>query len=417
MKRLIIMTAMYSSRLGKECFLMLELIVLLILANFVLSPFIKDLSMRNVIMSHVPQHAIYRGASSSDADTALTVERMNFLDEQIQTLPGLIGQGKVSKYYSIFGKTDKDNVTSVIFYNDDMIRNTSLPLSEGAWHNEPGTDPCSIYIGGTLKEQYDVGDPIEIQCTFVDFNSDGSEDSQIKIDISAVVAGKLDGEDFYYHLGTPGSYASLRTIGQYANDQAVKIGENVAGNIVIVAGAWSLVPLNMIAVNDLLFFDDSIDTVSDAAILQEANPQLGSFTALETLDKNQRKETLQSLQFETIMLIVLLPLTLLGIGGYSVLMIIRKQRELALYHLCGMSKRTLLFMNIGSKLLLIIPPAALSLILAPNIAVFFTDGYTFNWISFCLCVGFALLVLMTSTLLGALRIRRMNIIDLIRKGD
>ena len=360
MKHLIILGKQYSRLLIRELVIMLMIVFILISLFGALSPLFYSITLNRYISSALPDNAIYFYPSTRILSSILTSDSLDTENEQ-KSLEAMIdgiadefavsGIGK-TRAYGIgrdWSGTSRD--TKYIGYNDDLIEFTSLPLAEGTWLDEHKEDEAvPVVVGGAFRDQdhMRVGDRLSI-----DFAADGAK-------TDCVVVGILNEDDMYLSISageTNPSALSLARLYRWEQDDPEAFD---CGIIIFPSSRVEDHLLGIISPGCLFFFDEKRDTSIQADMLSSLN-QYGHSGALPAMLKTEYMRIVHVYNGDMVTSFSLFLFCILGLGGYTILMLEKNTRIMQVYRVCGMTKVYGTGLEILSIALPVILPACLTI--------------------------------------------------------
>ena len=360
MKCLIVLRKQYSRFFLRELVIMLMVVFILLALYGALSPLFYSITLNRQVSSALPDNAIYfypsqRILSSVVMNPFDSENEQRSLDAMIDGLAdefGVSGIGKTRSYGIGRDWSGTGRDTEYIGYNDDLIEHASLPLAEGTWLDEHMDDEAvPVVVGGAFRDQdhLRVGDRLSI-----DFAADG-------VKTECVVVGILNEDDMYLSIGvgqTMPSTLSLATLYRWEWDDPEAFD---TGILIFPSSRAEGRMLGFTSPGCLFFFDGGQNTSEREAMLSSLD-RYGHSGVLPEMIKNEYMRIVAVYNGDMVTSFSLFIFCILGLGGYTILMLERNTRITQIYRVCGMTKAYGTGMEILSVALLVILPAILTLV-------------------------------------------------------
>ncbi len=410
MKLFYLIRKLYSRYLIREAVIILLTAYLIYALATALSPISYTLSLQNSVKESVRSESIYflpfeRVQSLLDGRLYASEEEVDEMSDLMKrslgTIDGLIGQGKTAEL--IFSNDSHDNIR-MIGYDDAMRKNCSLPLKDGEWFQpadaQQPSDSIPVVLGGRYRDLYSVGDCFEL-------NIDMTGKT-----MKCYVIGLLDDRDIFFNLGYGSTMPRLNSIA--VMNKWVNMGVPGADQFIMLA---PLEKLNFVTPSDvsksrLLFFEEGTNVQKTASVLQEGG-KYGNYYTVDTLFHNELEITFKIYNTEFVLALVLFLFGVFGLGGYTLLSHSRNENVFGVYFLCGMKKRTAVFISVLAASLLVAIPAVVMTLLSPlYIPAMSESGIITYWVT----IGSVSIIIIISALISAQRIAKMNLSQ-IDKGE
>jgi Predicted permease. len=226
------------------------------------------------------------------------------------------------KYF--FGSPVGDNITNIQFFafSDGIIQNLKLPLSSGKWFSKSYrlSNQIPVILGGKLSSSYHVGDTIKINYVNVDDNID-------KTEIELLVIGIINKYNYTIYLGAGGDDLGLNEIFSTLEDYYAIIpldNKNLPANLNYQDECGRI----------LLFSNKSI-CENHIKELKNNLKDYGCFYTIKELKSNYIKFMRSKISKQVIILLFVFALALAGLGGNNALSQLFREKEFAIYFLCG----------------------------------------------------------------------------------
>ncbi len=360
MKHLIVLGKQYSRLLIRELVIMLMIVFILFSLFGALSPLFYSITLNRHVSSALPDNAIYFYPStrilssilmSDSLDTEKEQQSLEELIDSIADVFAVSGIGKTRAYGIGRDSSGTGRDTEFVGYNDDLIDFTSLPLAEGTWlseHKEEEAVP--IVVGGAFRDQDHlcVGDSMT-----VDFAADGNK-------TDCIVVGILNQDDMYFNIGageTRPSTLSLAKLYRWEQDDPAAFD---TGILIFPSSRVEERLLGITSPGCLFFFEGKQDQSSQADLLS-ALEQYGHSGALPSMIQNEYMRIVHTYNGNMVTAFSLFLFCILGLGGYTILMLEKNTRSVQIYRACGMTKAYGTGLEIFSIAFLVILPTCLTI--------------------------------------------------------
>lgn len=410
MKTLYLVRKLYSKYLIREVVLMILIAYLIFALTIVVAPFAYMISLQNDILANINHPSIYfqpfeRVQNMLDGflfASEKDVQTMNMLlEESINSIEGVIGQGKTS---DMTFTNDEQDAIRILGYNDDMIKYCSLPLKNGRWFDTIDREQMTtlpVVIGGLYRDIYQVGDSFDLKIDITDSV------------LNCSVIGVLDDQDTYFNLGYGSTAPGLNSIA--VMNKWLNMGEISEKQYILIAplDKMNFVTPYDISKSRMLFFENGVEIDKLAESLQ-ANGEYGNYYAINTLYDNEINVTLILYKNEVVLSIVLFLFGIFGLGGYTLLTHSRNEAVFGIYFLCGMKKRTAILISLVATIFLVLIPSAVMTMLAP---VYVKEMAQTGGITYLICLAVITAIMIISSLISIIRISRIKLIRLYKGAD
>ena len=268
-----------------------------------------------------------------------------------------------------------DADTKYMDYDDSIIEHMKLPLSKGSWFSIDETN--EVILPYELSRKYSLGDKIQI---------DGCELEIIafldraNIVLECMTTGNVEIDD----LLCKDSYVILTNGIKKPNGQKYSFDSTAPG---------------------IIIFDNKRTTV-------ERLSKIGSSQSMEEISDNYmihtRERFFSQLQLELILLI----LTISGLGTMNFLSMYQRRKEYGIYFLCGLTKRKTIFLSLGMNFIVSIIALAIVFLLYGMIQ---SMRIYFNLTNICVTFVIIMIILILSSIPFYLITKRESIINLTRR--
>ena len=360
MKHLIILRKQYSKLLMRELVIMLMIVFILFSLLGALSPLFHAILSNRYVSSSLPDNTIYFYPSDRVltsimmSDTEAENGPQQSMEKQIDSISDEItasGVGQTTDVYMIGSdgsNTGRDTV--FIGYNDDLIDFASLPLEQGTWLSEHKQDEAvPIVVGGAFrdKDHMRVGEHMTV-C----FAADDSK-------TDCVVAGILNKDDMYFNISsgeTDISTYSIASLYKWEQEDTAAFDNG----IIIFPSSRVGNRLSDYSPGYLFFFDEGQNPSSQANILSYLN-KYGHSSTIPEMMKNRYLRTVSVNNSDVVTSFSLFVFCILGLGGYTILMLEKNARVMQIYRICGMTKTYGTGIKIFTVALLVVLPSGLTL--------------------------------------------------------
>ncbi|CZT57466.1 ABC transporter permease [Solibaculum mannosilyticum] len=412
MKFLYLLLKQHSRFFLREIIIMLQIVFLVYSITMVTAPIAFTLTTSKQLEHSIHQKAVYMSPylriqtllkDMGDEKEKKALE--SDLEKSVASVEGLLGQGKMGT--TAFGLGGSIYVNAFC-YNEDLIKYTKLPLSEGKWFSEVENTErrIPVILGGKTKNVLEVGQEFPALISMWD------ENGRQEIEVTGVVIGKLADEDLYFRFDAWGEEPLIEVLAHRASSS--ETASNPQEDFVLTpleAIPEEVRPTPM--ASRLLFLDPSQGEESTAQYLKD---NFGDYSVYHTIPEifgNQNQSDLRGANTYVVLSGVLFLLCIFGLGGYLLLSLSKNEFMLGVYYLCGMRKRQAFLLYLIPTFVMLLIPTVVASFLSPSMINVqnFIDVTTY--ISILILV---LLVFFISVLVAWLRIRKMEPVDLIRKG-
>ena len=412
MKFLYLLLKEHSRFFIREIIIMAQVMFLIYSIAMCTGPIAYSIATNTAIRQSIHQKAIYMnpysriknivsGYSSHTREEKEALSQQ--VEESVQSVDGLIGQGEISLNTLSIG-----NQSCYAFcYSDDLIKYIQLPLEEGHWFSDEivtinGRVP--VIVGGTIKGKYEVGQEFEGKMSGM------TSESVEEVTIPCVVVGILGEEDVFFRFDSYGSEPQLGEIARRRSDSKEE-------QIPILIMPQSTLPEEIRSLPDtnrLLFLDDRVDEQQTVEKLNDTYGELATFHTIDELFQNQIAWDLQNANTYVVLAGVLFLLCIFGLGGYLLLTLSENESIMGVYSLCGMTT---------GKMAAIVLIPVFFLLLIPTVIMSFLSAHfipmqsTIDISTYVLSILLVVLVFCISAAVALLRMKRMKPVDLIREED
>ncbi|MDD4494781.1 MAG: hypothetical protein PHV32_10650, partial [Eubacteriales bacterium] len=162
----------------------------------------------------------------------------------------------------------------------------------------------------------------------------------------------------------------------------------------------------------LLFFENEQELTDYRLKNEDGLSKFGNMYSFQELYKNQKKFNFEMTKGSILIFILIMILSLFGMGGYNFLLVINSMRTISILYTYGLSKRKALALCLVSKIILILIPAIISVFISPVLSIYPAD------ISVALgCIAAIVLILASVSLFSIKTINKAEIIYSLNKGD
>ena len=417
MKRLILLSLLYSKYFIKEIVIIVQGTVLGICLLLAIIPFLYSQSITDTIMKSIKQEAVYfspynRLVMILSGYYDLSWDEIESLREKVNRNienDDIVGYGKMSTVDGLI--IDSNYKSKISLYNDDLITYTQLPLSKGNWftkkNNHGGSVP--IIIGSNLAKTYTLNDEIELQIN----NMDGRNDIK-----KCIIIGALSDSDFNFNFRAGGTIQAINSLAVRSNEVNLSSFDEITSNNIIISPMryWDTIEEERISSAQLIFLKDNV-RVSDFINRNKGEIQkYGFVSSIHDMYEQQIKKNIQNDRNENyiILSIVMMLMLIFGIGGYTLLQTIHNDKLFGIYFLSGMKKSEILILILLSNFLLLLIPLVISII----IVTILSQNYMITLQTAILYSSFVFIIIyIIGSILSFTIISRNNPIKLLRKGN
>lgn len=265
-------------------------------------------------------------------------------DNRISQIKEVNAVGKSLYAYGIVPKI-KDTV-NIYIYSDILINSLNIPLIEGHWFKSEGkSDVIPIIISKEINKIYKMGEIISI--SLIDQNT--------KLDnIKFKIIGIFDNSNSMLRLGACGDLLGLNAVFE-KNKYFVILPE--FNNI------KDFKPFD--DYGRILFLNNYSETIQKSIF--NGLKDIGYINKMADMRDNYKNDISDQLLQQFVLCLIVFILTLTGIGGNNILMQIFKEREYAIYFMCGMEwQKCVLITCLNNMLTLLIPASIAYFIIAKS---------------------------------------------------
>jgi hypothetical protein len=285
---------------------------------------------------------------------------------------------------------------AVMSYNPNMINRIHLPLSAGNWFTKESMDHndfTPVIISHSLSEYYQVGDFITLHGM--------SRSHKLK------VIGILDQQDYYLSFQAAGDFMCI--------DEIFDRGKNV----ILCPEKPELLSdkLGGYEQGKLIYFDEKTQAEKNIEELSSLK-ETCYINSIYEMIVNQRETNRHDVILQLVHIAIAVVLALAGIGGTNALAFIFKEKEFALYFMCGLRWKWCVFIVAVKNIILLILAAILSFVVlnyittrSPSMEVLYNSN-NFIVTFFVLCSIYLL-----TSLSSILRMYKKSPISIIRRWD
>lgn len=326
----------YRMNLFQNIFMIIQLVILLILFNSVVSGLIYDGKISNYIDDYKETTVFLSGAVENNVP-ASDSEQFLYLVENLKTINGVKDVGYTIEESSFVN--DNENAIIKTIYLNKYMSTIEYPLSSGKWFSKESAD-MQIIIGGELNHKYDIGDHINLSRIYY---GDGMQTK----DFDAVIVGKLKNPALVMDL----NYSSNRPILQNLFESEPNI--ILTNNDCIIDQSNLYFPLGSLI----------LETEKDitAASIKELE-QYGQYHSLDSIQANSILIMNETIKQSLPPLIILFISILFGFIGFTYLYTYKFMKNLSVLYICGA--------NIGLLNRLVISQSAISCLISTVVFVF-----------------------------------------------
>ena len=264
---------------------------------------------------------------------------------------GALGVGQTSVCRSEYSEAAAEII--YVGYNQDMIQYTTLPLLSGQWSDmDKASDEIPIVVGGAYRDRQNVALGDALQLGFALENGET---------YTCRVVGILNRNDMYFNLSygesDPTVY-SIAELHQWANNT-----QSDSTDYIVIYPTKPFEEIYDIEYSpgQLMFFEDNAQLD-----LLNTGERYGTYTTLDDMIKTQIKRTVYLNKSSIVTTIALFMFCLMGLGGYSLLSIVRHGKMMAVYRICGMRRSYQILLQLVAVFLMVAIPAGLSLMWVPR---------------------------------------------------
>ena len=406
---------LYSKEKVQECVLLIQLVCMIIFALVVLGPIDTFLqkysSLEEIYRYDLSSFCHISAGNATMQKNRVDVTVDNKLYNTLLTLDGVETVFRFSLQQAVYGTTSKEQVehqhenesnkvANLLVYSDDMAEYVDWGVDEGEF---------LCYYDETLL-------PIIVSPSLIDYFPIGSRANfrvgEREAPVSCIVTGVLSQYTSVPTIYNYGSEPNMEVLISYLHDMKnydfiiACYNEELLSTI-----RWE--PNYLIKLQNKENLDDIIQT------LEKTVGIYGTVKSIPELINESFNTLLKEKRWDVLAFVLLSIIALYGFGGYTFLMIRRKQEEIAIFRILGMQQRhvaTMVF--IAEALLLIIASIVAYLIFPWFSQKVLIEPYTRpGIISFLFCGSLFVCILVVSIRTGFQQSRKATDVALYNGGD
>lgn len=223
----------------------------------------------------------------------------------------------------VFLKDYSRNMLSC-FYLNSVMKKLQYPLSDGYWFDESDSNQIEVILGGTIAEQYEVGESIIIYQRII--NTDNKAEY---FQTEAIVIGKLERPVLIFELGIASNYPTYRNL--------FKEYENIilTDQLFFIEKEYIRYPLSSLIFEDLE--ENTKQSLSD----------YGQIFTFKQINEYSKKSYFDNIKSKIAPNLILLIIIIFGIIGTTYLFVYKCMKTISIFFLCGMNR------NMNRKLLVL----------------------------------------------------------------
>lgn len=357
MRFLSLLRYQYTKHGIKELFIMLLTGFIVITLMDVLTPLLYTLTVAQMAKASLPSKTVYFYPFNRISDLITNSEGeekkndtlIAYLAESIAN-SGAQGTGR-TVVSCAYGEAFEETV--YVGYNQDMIQHTTLPLLCEQWPDmDSTTDEIPIIVGGAYRDQQNIalGDTLQF-----DFNLESGETYTCRI------VGILNHEDMFFDLSYGESVPTVNSIAKLNQWLDNTHKDNTSYIVIYPTKPFEAICDIEYSPGQLMFFDESTQLDS-----LNAGERYGTYAKLDDMIKAQIKKDVLIYKSSIVTTIALFIFCLMGLGGYSLLNIVRHRKMMAIYRICGMRRAYQTFLQIAAVFIMVAIPVGISLMWVPQ---------------------------------------------------
>lgn len=347
MNTLKLVRMLYSKHLLREALIVLQVILMVILLNAVILPFENVRVNESTLSSQLimeKQRAVYYTPSLSYTESYFVHGlRADTITEALRKNPDIEAFAQHYERDAAFEHAGETWNTTLNVYSDTLFDHLKLPLKKGdftASGEAYGAGVLPVVISGRLAEIYQIGDTLGWL---------GGK----SVNIPCVVTGILRNNASFITFGEQNAVLSYNTA--YEQKKSFLFARYDADLLKDIN--WGL-PM-------LLQLREGVDPARAIDTLREQYGSYGAYHTIPELMSEAREQVAKSSQWNIMMLILFGLVLVFGYGGYLLISAMQKSMVYAVLYINGVSKRRMLWINILSGLILIVPAVEIGLALSP----------------------------------------------------
>lgn len=264
---------------------------------------------------------------------------------------GALGVGKTNVRRAGYNGVAAETI--YVGYNQDMIKYTTLPLLSGQWSDmDRATDEIPIVIGGAYRDRQNValGDTLQLDFAI------GNGETYI-----CRVVGILNSNDMYFNLSYGESDPTVYSIAELYQWLDNTHSDGTDYIVIYPTKPFEEIYDIEYSPGQLMFFEDNAQLDS-----LNMGKRYGTYTTLDDMIKTQVKRTVYLNKSSIVTTMALFMFCLMGLGGYSLLGIVRHGKMMAIYRICGMRRSYQTFLQVVAVFIMVAIPAGISLMWVPQ---------------------------------------------------
>lgn len=349
MNTLRLVRMLYSKHLLREALIVLQVILMVILLNAVILPFetvrVNESALNSQLIMEKQRAVYYIPSLAYTESYFMHGLRADTITEALRKNPDIEAFARHYERDAAFEHAGETWNTTLNVYSDALFDRLKLPLEKGdfAVSGEAcGAGVLPVVIGGRLAERYQLGDAFTLGWL-------GGK----AVNIPCVVTGILRNNASFITFGEQNAVLSYNTAS--APQKSLLFARYDADLLRDLN--WGL-PM-------LLLLREGVDQERALRTLREQYGNYGEYHTVPELMREAREQVVKSSQWNIMMLILFGLVLVFGYGGYLLVSAMQKSRLYAVLYINGISRRRMLWLNILSGLLLIVPAVGGGLALSP----------------------------------------------------
>ncbi len=375
--------------------LSIQLLIAIVVINISIALITDVFSFRNFVMKAGLEEYLYFSANAKY--NHLDNREYNSLDNrEIETklsqISGLEGFGTIFNSFAAIENGDK--IIETVLFDQKTLDRVMLPLQSGSWFDEVIDTKAiiPIIVSSDLKDEYILNHVYKLKY-FLNMEKDDSS-----IDLSVKVIGVLEEPDYYLPLA--GNYI----------EAAIK--DNFGGMILPYSGNIKK-NFRMEYNGQTILFPKRDNDISLISKQLKDYGQVISFGEAVKQHENSKK----SLIFLVLSLgILVLIISIAGLGGNSALSMIADEKKYAVYYLCGAKWRNCILIGFTKDIMMLLTPCITSIIIMEVIrrlvvSIRFTSVTT----NFLLSTGLCATIYIIASSSSVVSLYRKSPVSIIRK--
>ena len=318
MKTLYLMYKASSRFFLKELFLILQMVIVIVLLNSAITPFINYRRLERVVFDGLPENSLFYSAP-------LEVHGIfdNKSPDYLSVFESNEDVAAICKTYRVSSNRINGEYANVILYNSAVFEELAPLLKSGEWRY----DTDGVYVNSALEKLLGNGTAsIELALNYEDFQNGNT------IKLKRRVIGVINAHDVVYDFSGP-SVEGMGTDFEYERN----INPEHPKLLALVPYDFENGEVKPIAACAVLKLQDGVEPEEFAGRYSK-NDLNGDLTLKPDLRAYDIKRLVGIYRLDLMLGILLLLSSVFGIGGYTYLKTKLLQKQMGIYTICGCKK-------------------------------------------------------------------------------